>query len=188
MVGIGILVSEESFFLDLSSQDIIDKTARSAGKRALCMGGAKNHLIAMPDCDEVGLQEYRNKGLEKSVGFVLKYVKHIQTFLAPDAIQSSDFTICDFRFVCFSLHLYEDPLPFSGFHDFLHHPAQQDMTISDIMNSAFGSAGQRCMAASILIIVGKANGNVEVENWESTCGWMESWEWFLGSLIIMRLP
>ena len=33
-------------------EDIIDKTARSAGKRALCMGGAKNHLIAMPDCDE----------------------------------------------------------------------------------------------------------------------------------------
>lgn len=137
----------------------------------------------MPDCDEVGLQEYRNKGLEKSVGFVLKHVKHIQTFLAPDAIQSSDFTICDFRFVCFSLHLYEDPLPFSGFHEFLHHPSQQDMTISDIMNSAFGSAGQRCMAASILIIVGKGQWEPwKVENWESTCGWMESWEWFLGSL------
>lgn len=117
------------------------------------MGGAKNHLIAMPDCDEVGLQEYRNKGLEKSVGFVLKYVKHSW------------------------------PLPFSGFHDFLHHPAQQDMTISDIMNSAFGSAGQRCMAASILIIVGKGQSEPwKVENWESTCGWMESWEWFLGSL------
>mmetsp|Transcript_10954 Transcript_10954/g.26383 ORF Transcript_10954/g.26383 Transcript_10954/m.26383 type:complete len:509 (+) Transcript_10954:33-1559(+) len=62
--------------------DIIDKTARSTGKRSLCMGGAKNHLIAMPDCDE-------------------------------------------------------------------------DMTISDIMNSAFGSAGQRCMAASVLLVVGR---------------------------------
>ena len=31
----------------------------------------------------------------------------------------------------------------------------KDMTISDIMNSAFGSAGQRCMAASVLIVVGK---------------------------------
>lgn len=60
--------------------DILDKAARAAGKRSLCMGGAKNHLIAMPDADE-------------------------------------------------------------------------DMTISDIMNSAFGSAGQRCMAASVLLVV-----------------------------------
>mmetsp|Transcript_3268 Transcript_3268/g.5867 ORF Transcript_3268/g.5867 Transcript_3268/m.5867 type:complete len:229 (-) Transcript_3268:282-968(-) len=29
------------------------------------------------------------------------------------------------------------------------------MTISDIMNSAFGSAGQRCMAASVLLVVGR---------------------------------
>ena len=35
-----------------AAKDIIDKTARSTGKRSLCMGGAKNHLIAMPDCDE----------------------------------------------------------------------------------------------------------------------------------------
>lgn len=75
-------ISAVSFVGSSRVADIIDKTARSAGKRALCMGGAKNHLIAMPDCDE-------------------------------------------------------------------------DMTISDIMNSAFGSAGQRCMAASILIVVGK---------------------------------
>jgi len=61
---------------------IIDETARKAGKRSVCMGGAKNHLIAMPDADE-------------------------------------------------------------------------EMTISDIMNSAFGSAGQRCMAASVLLVVGK---------------------------------
>mmetsp|Transcript_63079 Transcript_63079/g.150342 ORF Transcript_63079/g.150342 Transcript_63079/m.150342 type:complete len:513 (-) Transcript_63079:98-1636(-) len=62
--------------------ELLDKTARATGKRALCMGGAKNHLIAMPDADE-------------------------------------------------------------------------DMTVNDIMNSAFGSAGQRCMAASVLLIVGK---------------------------------
>mmetsp|Transcript_73487 Transcript_73487/g.132348 ORF Transcript_73487/g.132348 Transcript_73487/m.132348 type:complete len:510 (-) Transcript_73487:233-1762(-) len=62
--------------------DLLDKTARAGGKRSLCMGGAKNHRIAMPDCDE-------------------------------------------------------------------------EMTISDIMNSAFGSAGQRCMAASVLLVVGK---------------------------------
>lgn len=61
---------------------IVDDTARATGKRALCMGGAKNHLIVMPDADEV-------------------------------------------------------------------------MTIEDIMNSAFGSAGQRCMAASVLLVVGK---------------------------------
>ena len=54
-------VVKRVILLDLSSQDIIDKTARSAGKRALCMGGAKNHLIAMPDCDEAGLQEYQHK-------------------------------------------------------------------------------------------------------------------------------
>merc|ERR1719401_1661428 len=59
---------------------IVDNTARSTGKRAVCMGGAKNHLILMPDADE-------------------------------------------------------------------------SMTIEDIMNSAFGSAGQRCMAASVLLVV-----------------------------------
>lgn len=61
---------------------IVNDTSRAAGKRALCMGGAKNHLIVMPDADE-------------------------------------------------------------------------RMTIEDIMNSAFGSAGQRCMAASVLLVVGK---------------------------------
>ncbi len=62
--------------------------------------------------------------------------------------------------------------------EFLHHPARQDMTISDIMNSAFGSAGQRCMAASILIIVGKGEwerGKWKIEN-QPVCGWTESWE------------
>lgn len=33
--------------------------------------------------------------------------------------------------------------------------ADEDMAISDIMNSAFGSAGQRCMAASVLLVVGR---------------------------------
>jgi len=33
--------------------------------------------------------------------------------------------------------------------------ADESMTIEDIMNSAFGSAGQRCMAASVLLVVGK---------------------------------
>lgn len=61
---------------------IVDGMARASGKRALCMGGAKNHLIVMPDADE-------------------------------------------------------------------------KMTIEDVMNSAFGSAGQRCMAASVLLVVGK---------------------------------
>jgi len=62
--------------------DIVDKSARATGKRAVCMGGAKNHLIVMPDADEA-------------------------------------------------------------------------MTINDVMNSAFGSGGQRCMAASVLLVVGK---------------------------------
>lgn len=71
-----------SFVGSSAVANIVDKTARATGKRALCMGGAKNHLIAMPDADE-------------------------------------------------------------------------DMAISDIMNSAFGSAGQRCMAASVLIVVSR---------------------------------
>jgi len=75
-------ISAISFVGSSRVADIIDKTARACGKRSLCMGGAKNHLIAMPDCDE-------------------------------------------------------------------------EMTISDIMNSAFGSAGQRCMAASVLLVVGR---------------------------------
>jgi acyl-CoA reductase-like NAD-dependent aldehyde dehydrogenase len=33
--------------------------------------------------------------------------------------------------------------------------ADEDMAITDIMNSAFGSAGQRCMAASVLIVVNR---------------------------------
>lgn len=100
MLSIGILLSKESFLLDLSSQDIIDKTARSAGKRALCMGGAKNHLIAMPDCDEVGLQEYRNKGLEKSVGFVLKHVKHSRP------LARFNHSIIQFQDLCFQICVF----------------------------------------------------------------------------------
>lgn len=75
-------ISALSFVGSSRVADIIDKAARATGKRALCMGGAKNHLIAMPDADE-------------------------------------------------------------------------QMTINDIMNSSFGSAGQRCMAASVLLVVGR---------------------------------
>jgi methylmalonic acid semialdehyde dehydrogenase len=73
-------ISAISFVGSSRVAQIIDKAARLSGKRSICLGGAKNHLIAMPDADE-------------------------------------------------------------------------NMAISDIMNSAFGSAGQRCMAASVLLVV-----------------------------------
>jgi len=60
----------------------VSDRARSNGKRACCLGGAKNHMCVLPDADF-------------------------------------------------------------------------DMCTSDIMNSFAGSAGQRCMAASVLLVVGK---------------------------------
>ena len=30
--------------------EIVSKRCRAINKKALCLGGAKNHLIAMPDC------------------------------------------------------------------------------------------------------------------------------------------
>ena len=62
--------------------EIVDSTSIKSGKRALCRGGAKNHLIALPDAD-------------------------------------------------------------------------LEMTSSDVLQSFAGSAGQRCMAASVLILVGQ---------------------------------
>jgi malonate-semialdehyde dehydrogenase (acetylating)/methylmalonate-semialdehyde dehydrogenase len=61
--------------------EIVAKRCRNINKRVLALGGAKNHLVALPDCD-------------------------------------------------------------------------QEMVVNDIMTSAFGSAGQRCMAASALVLVG----------------------------------
>ena len=61
--------------------EIVYNTAIGAGKRALCLGGAKNHLVVLPD-------------------------------------------------------------------------AIVEQTATDILNSFAGSAGQRCMAASVLILVG----------------------------------
>jgi len=61
---------------------IVSERARGNGKRALCLGGAKNHMCVLPDADF-------------------------------------------------------------------------DMCSSDIMNSFAGSTGQRCMAASVLLMVGK---------------------------------
>lgn len=75
-------VAAVSFVGSSRVAEIVDRTARASNKRSVCMGGAKNHLIVMPDADE-------------------------------------------------------------------------KMTIDDVMNSAFGSAGQRCMAASVLLVVGK---------------------------------
>lgn len=60
--------------------EIVYNTAVKAGKRALCLGGAKNHLVVMPDADI-------------------------------------------------------------------------EQTSTDILNSFAGSAGQRCMAASVLVLV-----------------------------------
>lgn len=59
-----------------SLEDIIDKTARSAGKRALCMGGAKNHLIAMPDCDE-------ESGAHANLGLVKVGRYFVQDYSSP---------------------------------------------------------------------------------------------------------
>lgn len=60
--------------------EIVYNTAVQAGKRALCLGGAKNHLVVMPDADP-------------------------------------------------------------------------EQTSTDILNSFAGSAGQRCMAASVLVLI-----------------------------------
>ena len=61
--------------------EIVAQRCRAINKRVLALGGAKNHLVALPDCD-------------------------------------------------------------------------QEMVVNDILTSAFGSAGQRCMAASVLVLVG----------------------------------
>ena len=61
--------------------EIVAQRCRAINKRVLALGGAKNHLVALPDCD-------------------------------------------------------------------------QEMVVNDILTSAFGSAGQRCMAASALVLVG----------------------------------
>lgn len=66
---------------------LVADRARGLGKRALCLGGAKNHLCVLPDCNF-------------------------------------------------------------------------DMCTSDIMNSFAGSTGQRCMAASVLVLVGGKGTNV----------------------------
>jgi len=61
---------------------IVYDRVKKQNKRALCLGGAKNHMVCVPDC----------------------------------AI---------------------------------------DMTVNDICNSSFGSTGQRCMAASVLLLIGE---------------------------------
>eukprot|EP00397_Hematodinium_sp_SG-2012_P026882 GEMP01028208.1.p1 GENE.GEMP01028208.1~~GEMP01028208.1.p1 ORF type:complete len:510 (+),score=106.42 GEMP01028208.1:52-1530(+) len=61
---------------------IVYNRAKQGNKRAICLGGAKNHMVCVPDCDV-------------------------------------------------------------------------DMTLTDICNSAFGSTGQRCMAASVLLLIGE---------------------------------
>ncbi|KAI9595446.1 Aldehyde/histidinol dehydrogenase [Syncephalis fuscata] len=62
--------------------DIVSRQCRTLGKRCLALGGAKNHLVAVPDCD-------------------------------------------------------------------------LEMTAQDVVNSFSGCAGQRCMAASVLLLVGE---------------------------------
>jgi methylmalonic acid semialdehyde dehydrogenase len=69
--------------------EIVYKAATAAGKRAICLGGAKNHLVVMPDADF-------------------------------------------------------------------------EQSSTDILNSFAGSAGQRCMAASVLVLCGE--GSEEVLN------------------------
>ena len=48
-----------------------------------------------------------------------------------------------------------------------------DKTVANVLGSAFGNAGQRCMAGSVLVTVGSASGgHGSIENWsgEAGCG------------------
>lgn len=74
-------VSAVTFVGSSRVAELVAQRCRAINKRVLALGGAKNHLVALPDCD-------------------------------------------------------------------------QDMVVNDILTSAFGSAGQRCMAASALVLVG----------------------------------
>ena len=74
-------VSAVTFVGSSRVAEIVAQRCRAINKRVLALGGAKNHLVALPDCD-------------------------------------------------------------------------QEMVVNDILTSAFGSAGQRCMAASVLVLVG----------------------------------
>ncbi|KAJ1562045.1 hypothetical protein HK405_000407, partial [Cladochytrium tenue] len=75
------LVDAVTFVGSSPVAEFVERTARSAGKRVLALGGAKNHLVAYPDCDV-------------------------------------------------------------------------EMASTDIVNSFTGCAGQRCMAASVLLLIG----------------------------------
>lgn len=68
--------------------EIVSKRCRNNNKRCVALGGAKNHLVALPDCN-------------------------------------------------------------------------MDMTSTDVVNSFAGCSGQRCMAASVLLVVGKQPGLIE---------------------------
>ena len=81
--------------------ELLSKKGRALNKRVLALGGAKNHLVAYPDCN---------------------------TDMASQDIVVSSYT--------------------SPFYMFLNHASQ---------NSFSGCSGQRCMAASVLLTVGKQN-------------------------------
>lgn len=104
--------------------EAIQKKATMLGKRALCLGGAKNHLCVLPD---------------------------------------ADYDMCTRRLLMCSLGCFS--------RGFASHSLRRKTTVnenyflsstmlttttgtSDIMNSFAGSTGQRCMAASVLILVG----------------------------------
>jgi len=80
-------VSAVTFVGSTPVAEIVYNTAVSSGKRAICLGGAKNHLVVMPDADF-------------------------------------------------------------------------DQSATDILNSFAGSAGQRCMAASVLVLCGEGSDKV----------------------------
>lgn len=81
------LVSGVTFVGSTPVAELVYKTAVANGKRAICLGGAKNHLVVMPD-------------------------------------------------------------------------AHLDQSATDILNSFAGSAGQRCMAASVLVLCGEGSEKV----------------------------
>jgi malonate-semialdehyde dehydrogenase (acetylating)/methylmalonate-semialdehyde dehydrogenase len=81
------LVSAVTFVGSTPVAELVYKAAVSNGKRAICLGGAKNHLVVMPD-------------------------------------------------------------------------AHLEQSATDILNSFAGSAGQRCMAASVLVLCGEGSEQV----------------------------
>jgi malonate-semialdehyde dehydrogenase (acetylating)/methylmalonate-semialdehyde dehydrogenase len=156
-------VAAVSFVGSTPVAEYIYRTASAHGKRVQALGGAKNHMVVMPDADT---RNAASALVGAAYGSAGERCMAISVAVAVDAL----LTHADVKALSFvgstpiAQYIYEtgahhgkrvQALGGAKNHMVVMPDADLDQAVDALIGSAYGSAGERCMAISVAVAVGR---------------------------------